>query len=431
MSAIRPPHATIPATREGRWERYALWLPFALLALWFAGEIFGGTSVLSSPTQLAEQLWIGVPGLEPMYEQPPFRYRLLFRVLVDALTQALGGTGQGYSTGGREFWLAFLSVSALSWALALLALRWLLREVGLTRWQVAIGLLAFVGAFPIVHAYGFPTATREDPLAYAFLAAGLVFWLRRQVVPFAVVGMLGVATRETLLTLPIVWVVCGPWRGLWRRGLQMVPVVAVAVAVRLLLTFELHSLRGSLDNVLSWKETVLCSLLAFGWMTPSAVRALAARPVAREHAPLERLHQAWRLVLPMTVATVLVGGIVREMRLLFLVAPWPIVFAVLRATVDRSPRARRTALLVGSATLLPVVLLPLWLGDPAVLRGGALDVYGRLSWILLAVWHAGAAAWAFWPRRSFRVRRRRTQRTDAVRREATRAAVPQREPVRI
>ncbi|MBL9077794.1 MAG: hypothetical protein JNL08_09830 [Planctomycetes bacterium] len=407
------------APTAGRWRRAAVWLPFVLLAAWFVAEVASGTSVVSSPQQLDEQLWIGVDGLEPMYSEPPFRYRVLFRSIVEVVALVLGGPAHASTVGGREFWLAFLLVSAAAWGAALAALRWLLREVGFTGWQLTLGLLAFVSAFPVVHAYGFPTATREDPLGYACLAAGLVFWLRRQVVPFVLVAMAGVATRETLLTLPIVWIVVGPWRGIGVRALQMLPVAATVVGVRLFLSFELYSLANSLDNVLSWKETLLCSLLAFGWMTPPAVRALAARPIAPEHAPLERLHRAWRLVLPVTIATVLVGGIVREMRLLFLVAPWPIVFALLRATLDRSQSACRTAALGGALLLLPVLTLPCWLGeDPPVLTGGALDVYGRTTWLLLLAWHVGAAAWAYWPRRSFAVHRERTIRRRAARRAA-------------
>lgn len=373
-------------------------LPFALLALAFCAEVWGDTSAVSSPARLEEELWIGQPGMQPMYDQPPFRYRLLFRAVVDAVTAALGGGEQGFTRGGPVFWQAFLLASAVAWLLALAGVRALLHTVGLRGWQLAVGAIAFVAAFPVVHAYGFPTHTREDPLAYACMAWGLVFWLRGALVPFVLTAMVGVATRETLLTLAIVHVVNGPAPQRWRRLLHIAPIVAVVIAVRLGMGWRRHSLASSLDNLQSWKETVLCLGLAFGCLWPHALQALDARAPAAE--PLRRLQGTWRLVLPLTLASVLVGGIMREMRLMFLVAPWALVFATCGAVAGRSERQCRAAVLVGALLLVAAIAVPWWRGDAAWAGGdGAVAVYARPSWLLLAMWHAAAVAWAFWPRR--------------------------------
>jgi hypothetical protein len=374
-------------------------LPFVLLALVFAAEVWGRAGAVSSPARLEEELWIGQPGLQPMYDQPPFRYRVLFRTVVDAVTAALGGGEQGYTHGGPVFWQAFLLVSAAAWLLALAGVRALLHTVGLRGWQAALGAIAFAAAFPVVHAYGFPTHTREDPLAYACMTWGLVFWLRGALTPFVLTAMVGVATRETLLTLAVVHVVTGPWRELWRRLLQVAPIALVAIAVRLGLGWERHSLASSLDNLQSWKETALCTTLALGCLWPHALHALSARAPAAEPLP-RRLQHTWRFVLPLTLVSVLVGGIVREMRLLFLIAPWAIVFATRGAVAARTDRQCRTATLVGAALLAGAIVWPWWRGDAAWAGGdGATAVYGRPSWLLLAAWHAAAAAWALWPRR--------------------------------
>lgn len=373
-------------------------LPFALLGLALCAEVWGRAGAVSSPARLEEELWIRQPGLQPMYDQPPFRYRILFRTVVDAVTAALGGGEQGYTHGGPVFWQAFLLVSVVAWLLALAGVRALLQTVGLRGWQTALGAIAFVAAFPVIQAYGFPTHTREDPLAYACMAWGLVFWLRGALLPFVLTAMVGVATRETLLTLAIVHVVNGPLRELWRRLLHTAPIALVAVAVRLGMGWERHSLASSLDNLHSWKETVLCTVLAFGCLWPHALLALRARVPAVE--PLSRrLQDTWRIVLPLTLASVLVGGIMREMRLMFLIAPWALVFATRGAAAGRTERQCRTATLVGAAALIAGIVAPWWWGDTAWVGGdGALAVYGRPSWLLLAAWHVGAAGWAFWPR---------------------------------
>lgn len=378
-------------------------LPFALLALVLCAEVWGRASAVSSPAQLEEELWVGQPGLQPMYDQPPFRYRILFRALVGAVTAALGGGEQGFEQGfthgGPVFWQAFLLVSAVAWLLALAGVRALLHTVGLRGWQLAAGAIAFVAAFPVVHAYGFPTHTREDPLAYACMAWGLVFWLRGALGPFMLTAMVGVATRETLLTLAIVHVGSGSSQPLWRRLLHIAPIVLVAVAVRLGMGWERHSLASSLDNLQSWKETVLCLVLAFGCLWPHALQALNARAGTAEPL-LRRLQDTWRIVLPITLASVLVGGIMREMRLMFLIAPWALVFATRGAVAGRTERQCRRAVLVGAGALVVALVVPWWRSDAAWGGGdGAGAVYGRPSWVLLAVWHSAAVAWACWPRR--------------------------------
>lgn len=374
-------------------------LPFALLALAFCAEVWGRASAVSSPARLEEELWIGQPGLQPMYDQPPFRYRVLFRVIVDAGTAALGGGEQGFAHGGPVFWQVFLLASAVAWLLALAGVRALLRTVGLRGWQTAVGAIAFVAAFPVIHAYGFPTHTREDPLAYACMTWGLVFWLRGALVPFVLTAMVGVATRETLLTLAIVHVVSGPAPQRWGRLLHIAPIVLVAIAVRLGMGWERHSLASSLDNLQSWKETVLCLALAFGCLWPHALQALNARAPAAEPL-LRRLQDTWRIVLPLTLLSVLVGGIMREMRLMFLIAPWALVFATRGAVLGRTERQCRSAVLVGAGALVAALVVPWWRSDAAWAGGdGAGAVYGRPSWLLLAAWHGAAVAWACWPRR--------------------------------
>jgi hypothetical protein len=370
-----------------------------LLALLMAFQVFGKETPLASQASLESELWMNES--RSMYEQPPFRYRIVFRAMVDGATLLLG-EGQSTAKGGPDLYIAFVAVSVAAWFLALAGLRALLRTVGLEGWRLALGLLAFTSAFPVVQSYGYPTHTREDPLAYACIAWGLALWLQGRWLPFLVVAMLGVATRETLLTLGVVHVVGGPWKGVVRRVLTVAPLGLVILGIRMSLGWEDHPLElGREVNMLSWKENAAGVVFAFGWMWPAAIQGLLGARMWERGSPMDRLQQTWRWVLPLTIGSVVFAGILRESRLLFLVAPWVIAFAIPMATKARSDDACRRAFFTGSALLAGCVAIAWSMGrDPHVIPGVHLGVYSRWSWPLLIARHAAACVWAWRPRRA-------------------------------
>lgn len=209
----------------------------------------GGSLV--SQAELAKELTIqrGVP--LPHYTLPPFRYRLLFRSMVDAvqapLSALLGSPQPGEvssltrvsmaSPPSLALYVGWLLVSAATFVLAPVTLWLFLRQLGFSIPCAFLGAVLWLLTPPALFAFVRPVHTRDDMLAQSLLTLGLVGMFAGYYWVVAVCTVLGVLTRESLLLLPIVSFF---WRGfsLWHSGGLLTVGIVTAVAVRWILPWD-------------------------------------------------------------------------------------------------------------------------------------------------------------------------------------------------
>jgi hypothetical protein len=218
----------------------------------FALNVCLGGSIASQDA-LSKELTMVVPQVGPHYAQAPFKYRVLFRLIVDALAGAAASVSlPGEPPEASSFvevsalappsWVLYaswLSVSLVCLLSVPLLLRLLLRQLGFSEAGALLGAVFWLLSPPSYFAYIVPVHTRDDMLAQGFLILGLIGILANRC--WVVVGctVLGVLTRETLMLLPfssLFWP-----RFAWRYRLGLVAAGAgTLVAVRLALGWETY-----------------------------------------------------------------------------------------------------------------------------------------------------------------------------------------------
>ena len=252
---------------DGSWRLLLVVVPYLLLALAFSFQMFAMETPVSSPEDLEHELLLDEPGAEPLYARPPFKYRYGFQALVDGGSWILGGSKETFVTGGERFWLSFVLVSLACWMLALAGITRLMRLLELTANQVFFGQLAFITAFPMIHAYGYPCHTREDPLAYALVAFGLCSWIQKRYLWLLSLSVAAAATREPTLVLAGSFFLLGKTTAAWRAGI-LAASIGAALMVRLVMGFEVHDIGRGAARVWSRmaEETTLCVVLSLSWM---------------------------------------------------------------------------------------------------------------------------------------------------------------------
>lgn len=190
-------------------DRYSLWLllPAILVALLL--HLLPGSTYASAEAMDAyfgyensPGSWTWEHGPDGSWEKEwePFKYRIVFRGLVDSLAHLflLLGAPKDIHT----YWLAFISVSVAAHSFAIWACDQMLRVVGLSLRARLTGILAWTLLPPIFMAYILPVQTKEDFLAYGLFFLALRAMLRSDWTTVVLICVAGAFVRETLLMAP-------------------------------------------------------------------------------------------------------------------------------------------------------------------------------------------------------------------------------------
>lgn len=355
-------------------------------------------SVYRSPASMA--LYFGASDPGPHFEWPgswswseaPFKYRVLFHGAVDACAEL---TRLVVADDLRAYWLSLMLVSALSFALALLALSRLLASLGISAERRAIGLMLWFLLPPIHQAYALPTQTKEDFLAYALFFFGITALLERRYGTLIALSLLCALTRETLLLMPALYVVAAPrGEGFLRRLGPLAVALALHMWLRFALGFGGYDVLMLSENLASLPILLVSIALALGsgWLgialslgpalsgTFAQLRALIGRAPSLAHSavrPSETSERArgdrffallpW-VLLALVPAHLLLGRI-QEIRISALLAPWAVVALLSIGRIGSPLRVlRSTALQYGLPVFALAVVLAEGLGLGRALR---------------------------------------------------------------
>ena len=315
---------------------------------------------LSSPELLATRLSLRF-GDAPMWSlwgeglEKPYAYRFLFRFLAVGLARLL-------HLGSFGFWLEYITLSYALTLLQALLLYFYCHSVIRLLWQAAalavvLTSLSFTGLF----AYEFPVWVVEDTLAYVFLLAGLIALSKRKDYLFQLCVVLGVLTRETLLLLLVVrWVYVH--ENFLKKLLASVPALLVLLIVRLSLGPWYDPLvAGSNLNFSRPVEAVIFVFATFGvlwFIAPLAWR----RGGVLWDTPLKGSISV--LMVALILLTSLLGGRLRETRLVFLAFPWVVVPSAVYLTswLEKPIRARTLVKLLGVSLFVCItMIIAIWI----------------------------------------------------------------------
>jgi hypothetical protein len=292
----------------------------------------------------------------------PFKYRLLFHFAIDRLADAIAAV-RPHDPPASVYFLALGTVSAASFVLAGLALARLLRVLGFRSLDQSLGVALFL-LLPAVHnAYVYPTCTKEDFLAYAIFWEGLTALLGGASNRFVLLTLLGAATRETLLILPLLGLLRADTRRKAAIGLAL--AIGIQIAIRYFMGLERYAVLkiGLLFNAAHPLTSLLGAFLVLGgtWVPIVAYAKRAGRVGGSEAPALAARATFARWFLPVALLLFLnqfLLGRMNEIRISFLLAPWGIAatLLILRRLAASHLLAPRT-LVVPAAFLSLVVLV--------------------------------------------------------------------------
>jgi hypothetical protein len=215
---------------------------------------FGGQTPKGSLTWSGSWSW----------SEEPFRFRLLFHGLVDALAAVLGSF---FGLSLNTYWCAYVTVAIASVVFAGWATALLLRTAGCSERQSMFGLAVWLALPPIHLAFVMPTQTKEDFLAYGLLAIGLVGVIKERLALVTIVSIVGALTRETLLLVPLIYALTA--RGNARtRFLPLVAGLLTLASIRLVLSSQGHDATGHFEKNLSnpWVlAAAIGAIFGAGW----------------------------------------------------------------------------------------------------------------------------------------------------------------------
>jgi hypothetical protein len=351
---IEPPNNP-SSLRAARHQWIFLACIFSLITLVFAVNVLARTNTyISSPDRLVNALVRRV-GQIPSWTvwgeklEQPFPNRVLFRFLYVGVARAFG-------LGPFGVWAEFVALNyALSLAQAFVLYFYCARTLALPRAVAALSVGLVHLSFTHVFAFEYPVYVIEDLLAYLLLLGGLTALSERKHRLFLACLVLGVLTRETLLILLVVY-----WLhsrdSLVPKAVAAVLGVAAFAAPRLLLGNMVYNpLQVSLSiNLQRPVEALIFVFATFGVLWWTILLAW------RENrwligTPLDRSIAIWAVILILIAS--LVGGRLRETRLVFLAFPW-IVIPSAAYLVDQFERLKRARVVPAQLRLaVPVFVI--------------------------------------------------------------------------
>lgn len=297
--------------------------------------------------------------------EAPYKYRVLFKGLVDHLAEGLGLV-LPHDLG--TYWLALVIVTALSVVFATVACRRFLAAAGAGGRAQALLVAGWFLMPPVHDAFVLPVQTKEDFLAYGLLFLALTALLQERFRPVVLWTLAGALTRETLMIIPGVLLIGSRApRGVKLLGLGVGVACHAGLRLGLGMTdYEVtrsenfdHALlvAVSLAAVLGYAWLVCLPRLGWGALRRDAGWILASlRGAGPGSAARQRLEACFLPVLGLLVLAHLFMGRIVEVRISLLIAPWVLLMlaeGLERADLRRAlPQAAVAAVVMAAAILL-------------------------------------------------------------------------------
>jgi hypothetical protein len=298
----------------------------ALSIFWLSNTFFGG--YLGNAKQMGLELWASPENLEEwqISHTAPYKYRLLFPLLVNGLYTAFKAIHMPMSFHWVYVWVSFATL-----VFALCSFYYLALFVRGSAIFGFISVLAFLLSPAIVFSHSVPVHTREDFLAYGILCLGLYMLLRKKYLLFWLLTILGVLCRETLMILPFVFFFFqSKDLEIWKKYFITTSPILIYMVIRWLLWEEnvydiWLGVKWNLENPMQAIFFVFLSFHSF-WIL-YLYRVMHPYPLAQDD-KLSLFHQSSNWVLLLIMASSFVFGILNEIRLVFLFFPWMILLGL-------------------------------------------------------------------------------------------------------
>ncbi|MBN1478129.1 hypothetical protein JXA47_15340 [Candidatus Sumerlaeota bacterium] len=251
----------------------------------------------------------------------PYRARFLFRFVLVGIHRLLG---HSTITEMRVLFGALCLLLSISISLTLLVTSQ--RVFGLTPWGGFLAALLWVVSLTHLNFFEYPCHGFEDLWCFEILLLGLAALQTQRRIPLHILMVAGVLSRETMLTLPLIWVLHRPpgSGALHLRALGAIPYPLLCAVHRIILGGGIEydmdlALQHNLHSPWAAVGFALATFGALWLLAPFAwwqVKGLRGTP----------LHGWVAAVAVLTIAiTTALGGRFIEHRVLFLAFPWMLI----------------------------------------------------------------------------------------------------------
>ncbi len=306
-------------------------------------------------------------------EWEPFKYRIVFRGLIDFFAGFYFFFGADHDL--QTYWLAFLTVSVAAHTFAIWACDRFLEAAGLGKMGRLAGVIAWLLLPPILFAYMLPVQTKEDFLAYGLGFLAFRAMLRGDYFHVVMICFFGAFVRETLLVLAGIFLI-----GTDAPRRMKIAALVLPIGVHLALRFTL-----GMNGYQIFRETNLVSIglpiaafafiFGYGWfpLTKYLLRANLGAPIIRgisilRHstapvsATLDQRFDALRSAFPYALVLLLIAhffmGRIQEIRITALLSPYVLLALIaLFRDLSWSKKPVLVGLIASSATAMLIVAL--------------------------------------------------------------------------
>jgi hypothetical protein len=252
--------------------------------------------------------------------KPPFKYRVLFPMIVKNISKILPGS----ASANQKFYWSYLFFSWLFFISTSCMFYLLLMKIFQSNSLAFLGVLLHLSMAPIVFAYTLPVHTREDQMAFLFLLSAIYFLYDKKYILYLIIACIGVFVRETLLLLPFLVLLFAKLSLLRKLILSGLPLL-IWIIYRWLIGTEPYDFWLGLNwNLSNPIQLILFGFLSFTYLWPHLIFSFRIKQNQYDNLGLFT-NKAVLLALCMIISTTLLFGIFNEIRLLYLIFPWMII----------------------------------------------------------------------------------------------------------
>jgi hypothetical protein len=289
-----------------------------------SNHFFGGN--LASPERLGKEIRTEADSLYQyrLIDDPPFRYRILFPAIVKTSYSLFfddqSSVGFYYV---YKFWSWFFLVASAC------LLYNLLRHAAFDPAWSFVGTCIYLLSPPSLLAYTVPVHTREDTLGYCILFTGLVCILNGRTWCFLLISFLGIACRETMLLLPLLYFLYADDRNIVRKLVITGAPMVSWVLLRLWIGHQNYDpFEGFKWNIRNTDQVIAFLFITFNMFWIPIVLHVMGLKNKDSHTKRSFFYRSYIFVFLILVITTYFGGIFNEIRLLYLFSPWIIVISL-------------------------------------------------------------------------------------------------------
>ncbi|WP_296622229.1 hypothetical protein [Marivirga sp.] len=253
-------------------------------------------------------------------EKPPFKYRMLFPMVVKNLSKII----PGHASENQKFYWSYLFLSWLFFIATSCMLYLVLQKILQSSSMAFLGVFLHLSMVPVLFAYTLPIHTREDQMAFLFLLSAIYFLYNRNHVFYLIIACLGVFVRETLLLLPFFVLLFAKLPLIRKLILSALPLL-IWIAFRWLIGADEYDFWQGLNwNLSNPIQIIFFSFLSFSYLWPHFIFSFETNQNQEDTIGLFS-YKAVVLSVLIIFLTTFLFGIFNEIRLLYLIFPWVII----------------------------------------------------------------------------------------------------------